>query len=155
MPTTGQGHREDRVDLLVPSRYECLQLIRQSVTELCRRAGLTEGETAQLEMAVDEACANVIEHSYGGECDAAEGAGLRVSVVPYPDRIVVEICDRGEGFDFHACPVVDPARFAREGSGRGLGMHIITEFVDDVSYARDTGSGNRLRLTKRLGVRPA
>ena len=52
---------EGFVTLHLPCRYSYLRMIRQSVLDISARAGLSEFKTAQLEMAVDEACANVIE----------------------------------------------------------------------------------------------
>jgi anti-sigma regulatory factor (Ser/Thr protein kinase) len=72
---------------------------------------LSEFKAAQLEMAVDEACANVIEHSYGGEAAALHNPnhpGLRINLMQCRDRIVVEIFDRGRGFDFDGHMTMDP-----------------------------------------------
>ena len=141
------------ITLRTPSRYSYLRTIRQSVTELCVRCGLSEFKTAQLEMAVDESCSNVIEHSYGGEEASAtnpEHPGLQVNLTSARDRIVVEIIDQGNGFDFERQSSVAPDAYLDEARERGLGMYIIRRFVDDVSYDRGTPLGNCLRLTKLL-----
>lgn len=140
------------ITLRTPSRYSYLRTIRQSVTELCVRCGLSEFKTAQLEMAVDESCSNVIEHSYGGEAAAAnpDHPGLQVNLTSARDRIVVEIIDRGNGFDFDSQEPVQPEAYLDEARERGLGMYIIRRFVDDVVYERGTPLGNCLRLTKLL-----
>jgi serine/threonine-protein kinase RsbW len=144
---------EGFVTLHLPCRYSYLRMIRQSVLDMCARAGLSEFKAAQLEMAVDEACANVIEHSYGGETGASHNAshpGLRINLMQCRDRIVVEIFDRGSGFDFEGQSIVDPQAYVDANRQRGLGMFIIRKFVDDVAYERETSSGNCLRLTKLL-----
>lgn len=141
------------ITLRTPSRYSYLRTIRQSVTDLCVRCGLSEFKAAQLEMAVDESCSNVIEHSYGGEAASLENAshpGLQVNLTHARDRIVVEIVDQGDGFDFEAQPAVAPSTYIDEARERGLGMYIIRRFVDDVTYERGTPTGNYLRLTKLL-----
>lgn len=142
---------EGFVTLHLPCRYSYLRMIRQSVLDICARAGLSEFKTAQLEMAVDEACANVIEHSYGGEASAASypnHPGIRINLMQCRDRIVVEIFDRGKGFDFDSQRSIDPDEYIKDGRQRGLGMYIIRKFVDDVTYERETAAGNCLRLTK-------
>jgi serine/threonine-protein kinase RsbW len=144
---------EGFVTLHLPCRFSYLRMIRQSVTDVSARAGLSEFQTAQLEMAVDEACANVIEHSYGGESGAVsnpEHPGLRINLMQCRDRVVVEIFDRGAGFEFDAQRVVPPDEYLDHQRQRGLGMYIIQRFVDDVQYERGTSSGNCLRLTKML-----
>lgn len=141
------------VTLHLPCRYSYLRMIRQSVVDMSARSGLSEFKAAQLEMAVDEACANVIEHSYGGEA-VAQGnpnhPGLRINLMQCRDRIVVEIFDRGRGFDFDGHAVVEPDQYLEAERQRGLGMYIIKRFVDDVTYERGTSSGNCLRLTKLI-----
>ncbi len=144
---------EGFVTLHLPCRYSYLRMIRQSVLDISARAGLSEFKTAQLEMAVDEACANVIEHSYGGEANASANPnhpGLRLNLMQCKDRIVVEIFDRGAGFDFDTQRSVEPEEYVQAQRNRGLGMFIIRKFVDDVTYERATSSGNCLRLTKHF-----
>ena len=95
----------------VPVCYKHLHLIREKVIDQASQAGLSETHCAQLEMAVDEACTNIIEHSYGGEIvPEADTPGLRVNFVQYLDRIVIEIYDHGAGFDFQRHRIVEPER---------------------------------------------
>lgn len=144
---------EGFVTLHLPCRYSYLRMIRQSVLDMSARAGMSEFKAAQLEMAVDEACANVIEHSYGGEAanlNNPNHPGLRINLMQCNDKIVIEVFDRGKGFDFDDQNVVKPDEYLDEGRQRGLGMFIIQKFVDDVTYERGTSSGNCLRVTKRL-----
>ncbi|MFH0953410.1 MAG: ATP-binding protein [Verrucomicrobiota bacterium] len=141
------------VTLHVPCRYSYLRIVRQSVMDLSARAGLTEFKAAQVEMAVDEACANIIEHGYGGETtveDEPRHPGLRVNLIQGSDRVIVEILDHGKGFDFNEQQIVDPKTYVEKESQRGLGMYVIKRFVDDASYEPSTRAGNLLRLTKTI-----
>lgn len=141
------------VTLHVPCRYSYLRVVRQAVLDLCARAGMSEFKAAQLEMAVDESCSNIIEHGYGGEVDF-EGdprhPGLRLNLIQYTDRVVVEILDRGKAFDFDQQEVVEPTEYLEGERERGLGMYIIKRFVDKAEYEPNTEAGNCLRLTKML-----
>jgi len=141
------------VTLHVPCKYSYLRIIRQSVMDLCARAGLSEFKAAQMEMAVDESCANIIEHSYGGEStpeNEAKHPGLRINLIHANDRVVVEILDRGHGFDFQEQQVIEPQKYLQDQNERGLGMFIIKRFVDDATYEPNTRAGNCLRLTKMI-----
>ena len=55
--------REER-HLTVPGRFESLARISEFVTAAAKSAGLAEDDVFHVEMAVDEACSNVIEHAY-------------------------------------------------------------------------------------------
>lgn len=141
------------VTLHVPCRYSYLRTIRQAVMDLCARAGLSEFKAAQVEMATDEACANIIEHSYGGETDDAREPrhpGIRLNLLHCTDRIVIEILDRGKGIEFQNKPDAEPREFVEGRDQQGLGLYIIRNFVDDVTYEPGTRAGNCLRLTKML-----
>lgn len=139
------------VTLHVPCRYSYLRVIRQSVMDLCARGGMSEFKSAQLEMAVDEACSNIIEHGYSGETNVADEPkhpGLRLNLILYEDRIIVEMFDRGKPFNFDEQQVVEPRQYLEDKRERGLGMYIIKRFVDGAEYEPATEVGNCLRLTK-------
>lgn len=141
------------VTIHIPSRYGYLRVLRQSVLDTCVRAGLSEFDAAQLEMAVDEACANIIEHSYGGETlpeADSQNAGIRINLIQQQDRVVVEVYDHGQGFDFDDYKFMKPEDYLDGEHDRGLGMYIIHKFVDQLTYERGTPSGNHLTLTKLL-----
>jgi len=138
--------------LEISGRYCELRGVRQIISDACQWAGLTESQCSQLEMAVDEACTNIIEHSYGGEAaaDDMHEHTIRLHMKHYRDRIVVEIYDHGSGFDYASRTPLQLDQWLAEKQERGLGLYVITHFVDDVSYERGTRVGNYLRLTKRL-----
>lgn len=144
---------EGFVTLHIPSKYGYLRIVRQSVLDTCVRAGLSEFDAAQMEMAVDESCSSVIEHSYGGESaldENAREAGIRINLIQKKDRVIVEICDRGTGFDFEGFETAQPEQYLDTDDERGLGMYIIKKFVDDASYVRGGPDGNCLTLIKNI-----
>lgn len=146
---------EGFVTLHIPSKYSYLRIVRQSVMDICARAGSSEFMAAQLEMAVDEACANIIEHSYGGESGpsdpvSGQGLGLRVNLVQQADGILVELYDYGKGFNFESYQFPEPPEYIENQQKRGLGMFIINQFVDQVDYQRGTPEGNCLKLFKAV-----
>lgn len=149
----GQDTARSFVTMDLPCKYRFLRMVRQAVTDLCARAGMSQLKAASLEMAVDEACSNVMEHSYGGETDIRkepQHPGLRINLIQKDDKVLVEIFDRGRGFNFHEHRIMEPEQYVRDGHERGLGMYIIRKFVDEVSYELDTPYGHCLRMTKRL-----
>src|ERR1051326_3273336 len=69
-----QGRRPSHMEsvertfqLHVPSSTENLSMIREFVVGIGQSAGFSDSEVAKLVLAVDEACANVIEHAYGSD----------------------------------------------------------------------------------------
>jgi serine/threonine-protein kinase RsbW len=101
---------------------------------------------ARLEMAVDEACSNVMEHAY--QSDATKEVSIRAGVDDSALRIVV--IDTGKGFDPGAVEqkkLEDLISAKRTG---GLGMRLIKSFMDEVHYAMVPGEKNELTMVKRL-----
>ena len=143
-------HIHGIVTLHIPGDLSYLQVARQSLIDFCNKAGLPKTPTAELEMAVDEACTNIIEHAYRQTTAPAASQGLRMNLIQQKDRVVVELVDFGDGFDFDTQEAIDPERYLAEKRERGLGMFIIKNFVDNSHYERDPGQGNRLRLEKLL-----
>ena len=144
------------VSLHVPVQYGYLRLLRQAVLDVCARAGFSEIQSAQMEMAVDEAAANIIEHSYreqrkAGNENLEQSPGLQVKVMQEADRVIIELVDFGDGFDWENHEITEPEKYIDRNQNRGLGMYIIQQFVDEVEYQRNgPGEGNRLLLIKKI-----
>lgn len=126
-----------------------LALIRAYVTDLAQRAGAAKVVVDDLEMAVDEAVTNVIEHGYQG----ISGGEVVVEVQVSHQAMTVVIADRGKAFDPSPHPAVDLEAQRAEFRTGGVGLFLIHSLVDAVAYERVDG-GNQIRLTKRLSPNP-
>ncbi len=71
--------------LKLPANSENLDIIRKFISGIAGNVGFTEEEVYQIELAVDEACANVIKHAYANEQDNKE-KNIHVNVQKNPDR---------------------------------------------------------------------
>lgn len=131
-------------ELEVPARPSLLKLVRAAVAEAAREAGCAPDSVYDLVTAVDEACQNVIRHTYGGD---PEGR-LILRFHRLEDRVVVGLIDFGPPVDpEHIRP--RPLHQLRPG---GLGTRLIQECVDEAAYdSPPEGAGNLLRLVKRIG----
>lgn len=139
---------EARYVLEVPGDTRSLSLVRNMAGHLALLAGFDDLEASKIEIAVDEACSNILEHGYGA-VDPKPSICLEFRV--QPDCFVVEIADCSQGFDFdsHSSPTFPDHWNA--GNLRGVGLHLIKECMDEVAYnrKRDGDPDNRLRLVKR------
>ena len=137
---------EHRFRLSVPSSPENLSMIREFVARVGERAGLPEDEIGRLELAVDEACANVIEHAYGN--DRSEEIAIRA--VLDGEAVRISIVDTGRGFDPGAVPQEAVGKLVAERRTGGLGMRLIRTLMDEVHYEIEPGKKNELQMVKRL-----
>ncbi len=137
---------ERRFRLDVPSSTENLAMIRDFVGKIAKQAGLAESDVTMLELAVDEACANVIEHAYGAD----ETKEVVVRVRLDNDCIEIQIVDTGKGFDPGSVEQSDLKKLVEERRSGGLGMRLMKLVMDEVEYQMKPGERNELRMIKRL-----
>jgi serine/threonine-protein kinase RsbW len=137
---------ERTFSLNVPSSTENLAMIRDFVSNIGAQAGFTEAEVARLALAVDEACANVIEHAYSQEVTH----DVTVRAVVDEDELRFEIVDTGRHFDPSIIHSEDVDELIRQRKSGGLGLRLIRAIMDDVQYRIIAGEKNELRMTKKL-----
>jgi serine/threonine-protein kinase RsbW len=124
-----------------------LQAIRDFIEDSCRQAGVERATAHGLVLAVDEACANIVEHGYAGR----EPGPIGIAFDAEAGKIVVAITDRGRAFDPKDAPAPDLQSGWRERRVGGLGWHLVRQFVDEIHYDPDARNGNRLTLVKEIG----
>ena len=130
----------------VPSSTENLAMIREFVASVGTQAGLSPGEVAKLELAVDEACANVIEHAYGS--DVTKEVSVRATL---DDQILeIFVIDSGVGIDPSSIEQKELDKLVALRKSGGLGMRLIKSLMDTVEYQMIPGVKNELRMVKKL-----
>ncbi len=140
------GVIEQKFTLQVPSTTENLAMIREFASHVGAQAGLDESGVGKLELAVDEACANVIEHAYGS--DVTKEVVVRAVFDDTTIQIVVQ--DTGRGFDPTRVPDENLKDLVRQRRTGGLGMQLMRTLMDEVHYEITPGVKNELRMIKRL-----
>lgn len=137
---------EKKFTLHVPSSTQNLAMIREFVGNIGSQAGLDDKDISRLELAVDEACANVIEHAY--EHDSSKEVVVRATFDAEELRIDVE--DTGRNFNPEQVGQQDLDQLIAERKSGGLGMRLMKKFMDEVRYEIGPGSRNELHMTKRI-----
>lgn len=121
----------------VPSIIDC-------AGDSARTAGFDEHAVYQIQLAVDEACANVIEHAYEGMLPG----DMEVSCQVDDRHLIIRVRDWGPGFDPDMVPQPDLDAPLEQRPLGGLGWFLIQKCMDGVSYACDPARGNELVLVK-------
>ena len=121
----------------LPVRPDELGAVRDRVGELLRHMPLSPDEVFDMTLASGEALGNAVDHT------CAEG--VLITVTGYPDRVVLEVTDCGEGFEL-AADEEPPASLER-----GRGIKLMRLLADSVSIShKPSGSGTVVRLTKLM-----
>jgi serine/threonine-protein kinase RsbW len=137
---------EQKFLLQVPSSTENLALIREFVTSVGRQATLDDEDINNLELAVDEACANVIEHAYGH--DATKEVIVRAV---FDDQTLrISVIDTGPGFDPGNAQPNTVEELIKQRKSGGLGIRLIKTLMDEVEYEIVPGQKNELHMIKKI-----
>ena len=128
-----------------PGDFSSLAQIAEFVILHAQNAGLNEKEVYSVQLAVDEACSNIIEHAYGGE-----GRG-EISVIceVIPDGLEIIIQDQGEVFSPDSIPEPDFTVPLEQLGSRGAGMFLMKKLMDEVDFEFKKDRGTTLRMVKK------
>ena len=149
-------HREESADKLLiqtPGHGSYLAYIRAIVGDLARKIGFDGGEAAKIEMAVDEACSNVVRHAYSPDkewCWQQRDPEIRLDIRVESNLLIIEINDHGQRFDFANYRPARMEDHLREMKPGGYGILIMRNFMDEVQYSSNDQTGNTLRMVKYL-----
>lgn len=114
---------------------------RSWVERMLTRLPLSSDEVFDMTLASGEALGNAVDHAC---CDE----GICITVTSYPDRVVIEVSDCGEGFELSQDEEAAPEHGGEE---RGRGIRLMRLLVDSVSIARKrVGQGTVVSLVKML-----
>lgn len=127
----------------IPANPGAAAAARQRVAEALRSLPMSLSDTEDVMIAAGEAITNAIRH--GCKCDPDMRIGVRC--VAGPSRLAIDITDPGTGFSPLSVPDPSPCTIT---SG-GMGIYIMRELMDDVSFSFD--GCTCVRLVKRLRSR--
>lgn len=123
----------------LPGEAPSVPLIRNYVGAVAREIGFSEAGVRDILIAVSEAATNALKH--GSPQGDRDEIGVRCHLEA--DRLVIEVMDRGNGFD----PLSVPVPIAEQMREGGMGVFFMRTLMDEVSF--DCGSGGTtVRLVK-------
>jgi serine/threonine-protein kinase RsbW len=131
--------------LEITSDMANLAQVADFVADSARKAELTQKQFDDVQMAVDEAVTNVMEHAYAGRRDG------RISIKFRSDEreFFVEIRDAGKPFDASKIKTPNTKSPLSKRSIGGLGIFFMRKLMDKVEFKQDN-AGNITRMYKKL-----
>jgi serine/threonine-protein kinase RsbW len=145
--TAGGGPPTGQVRLEIPARAQYLHVVRSVVAAAVSvDHRIPPARVADLRIAVSEAATNAVE----AHTEAGADERIVVRCTLDDEQVVVEIADRGSGFDAGGLPPLpaagDPARLMHES---GLGVPLMQELTDEAEIRSGAG-GTTVRLVVRV-----
>lgn len=111
-----------------------------------RAADWNDDEVYHVQMAVDEACSNIVEHAYG---PGWQGAIELTCCIQDQGDLIVSIHDNGRPFDPSTVPDPPIGADLENLPEGGLGLYFMRRLMDQVTFQFDEQNGNVLTMVKR------
>lgn len=134
------------LELTITNDLAHLAQVREIVARAVVEGGFPRHYVNRLQIAVDEAITNIIEHGYAGQQRGVGEIWMRVDASQ--ERFRIEIADDGSAFDPNTLSDLDIASHVAQGASGGLGVFLMRKIMDVVDYHFESGLKNRLVLVK-------
>lgn len=128
------------LDKILPSELDAGHAVIDQLMAALEAAGWMGRDLFHVQMAIEEAVVNAIEH--GNKRDPCKQVHVIFHV--FHDRAEMSITDQGNGFDYRN--IADPTEEDRLEQPRGRGVMLIRELMSESKYNE---KGNSLWMLKR------
>ncbi len=156
-PHEEQPHKDaPQMELRCRVDSAMLGALREFVSSVARHLDFPEDHVNQIEICVDEACANAMEHAYVKAFEVAgKDKNAHMLVVEllfngdheFTIRVTDHGCGTTEGLDEKMVSLEEYLDATRE-TYRGLGFHLMRKFMDRVNVKSSPGQGTTVEMTK-------
>lgn len=144
LPTNAASSDRSAGALHIPAQPKYLALIGTVVRWYAEQAGLDEEAGQELEVAVDEACTNVVLYAFA-DGDAGE---MAVKCTTEAKGLAVTIQDNGKPFTPSDGIEIGKKKRETDPSTGGMGLFMINQLTDEVRYEWNERDGNQFTLVK-------
>ena len=129
------------VELKLPILKDMELVATHTSDVVSKHMNLSEEKSAEVSMALIEACINAFEHSETKE-------DIYIHFIISDENLTIKVIDKGVGFDASAIklPNIDD-KMGTDERKRGWGLMLIKELMDKVDYESDN-TGTTLTMTK-------
>ncbi len=140
---------EDYADLntksiTLPNDVQTIPQLAEFIDQIADSNGINPSVTMSLNLAMEEAVVNVMKYAY------PEGTGdIDISATVNNDIILFTVTDSGVAFDPTGVNEPEIDKPAEDRPIGGLGIHLVRQIMDSVSYERKDGK-NILSLRKKI-----
>ena len=127
-----------------PARHDHLRAISSFVMDAIKDSPFDSRQRYAIDLAVDEACSNVIDHAYRGD----EQGEIRINLELDEHGLRLSIQDDGAPFDPDCVVEPDLTSPLETRCERGLGVYLIHKLMDEVYYDFSSQGVNQVTMVK-------
>lgn len=132
-------------ELVIPSDFNYLPRVEKFVSDLCKKARLSEDQSDNMAIAITELVNNGIIHA--NKHDPNKNVTIRVRYEA--DRVIVSVIDQGPGFN--PKDVANPTAPQNLWKQNGRGIFLVKNLIDEVEIIPSAG-GTEVVLTEYIPV---
>ena len=132
-------------EIRIKNNLDEIAILANFVEELCSELALPTEVTMNINLALEEAVANVIMYAYPSE----EEHEILLKVSDTNEQLIFLLTDKGLSFDPTQVAEVDPTLPIEERPIGGLGIFLIRSIMNEVTYQR-LDNENQLIMKKNI-----
>jgi len=141
MKYTGEEKKSTQsLEIEFDGNPELLKVVRVCISEICLNNGFMPSEIYDINLSVNEVCANIMEHVYHWN----PGSKIRVKIEATPQCITIRVRDYGDAKN----PEQFQSRDLNKMEGSGLGIFLVHKLMDEVRYNKEIEIGNEIIMKK-------
>lgn len=142
LPCTAMDKVTGQPSVTVPGKLESLQIIGDFIRDHCVALQNFPDVLNDIQLAVDEACANIVKHGYSGS-----PGNITISLELQPDSVLIRISDTAPPFNGNSAPKPLLSGDVDRRQPGGLGIFLMKSLMTQVQYQR-VGNKNILTMKK-------
>ena len=133
----------DEVDITLPSDKQHLSKLRDFIFSFLVDM-FSEEERSRMAMAVDEACANAIEHAHNDD----RNKKIHLHIEVNPEKFSITVTDNGVNTFKNIVHRDQVNQDVLKETGRGMGLILIKQMMDEVNLKPTETWGTSITMTK-------
>lgn len=133
-------------ELTTEATIDNIGIVTDFVNEQLQTLACPMKAQLQIDMAIDELFSNIARYAYHPEIGSAT---VRVDVTEHPMAVRITFIDQGIPYDPLSAVNPDTTLSAEERSPGGLGIYLVRQTMDDISYEY-RGGQNILTIQKHF-----
>ena len=128
------------VELTLPVLPDMELAATNTAEVVAKHMGLDEEKSAEISMALIEACINAFEHSRSDK-------QIEIHFKIKDDKLEIQVTDKGKGFDKSEVEIPKIEEKIKSDYKRGWGLKLIQELMDTVEF-ESSEDGTTVTMTK-------
>ncbi len=133
-------------EIKILSNTKNLAKVRRLLSQFLLKRGVCLRQIDEIKLAVDEAITNIIEHAY----QFHKGKEIYIQLKLDENRFYATLHDRGRSFALEKVPEPHLEKYILEERDGGLGVFLIRNLMDKVTYCHREGGYNEMVMVKQL-----